>query len=65
MAAKTAIGCDQCEMVAINGVACHEQGCPSSHVGTVRECFECGCEFEPESRFSRYCSDECAIMATV
>lgn len=22
--------CDQCEMVSINGVACHETGCPNS-----------------------------------
>ena len=22
--------CDQCEMLSINGVACHEIGCPNS-----------------------------------
>ena len=23
--------CDQCEMVSINGVACHEFGCPNRY----------------------------------
>jgi hypothetical protein len=22
-------GCDQCSMMSINGLACHEQGCPN------------------------------------
>jgi hypothetical protein len=42
--------CDQCEMLSINGRACHETGCPN--VGArwdgeawikQRECRECGC----------------------
>lgn len=36
--------CDHCEMIAINGVACHEQGCPR----TPRQCRECGEMFEPD-----------------
>jgi hypothetical protein len=24
------VHCDQCEMLAINGIACHEHGCPNS-----------------------------------
>lgn len=42
--------CDQCEMVSINGVPCHETGCPNSGArwtgdGWVKqiECRECGC----------------------
>lgn len=44
--------CDQCEMVSINGVACHELGCPNVHSRwdsdsgswiKQRACFECGC----------------------
>lgn len=44
--------CDQCEIVSINGVACHERGCPninSRYDGEndlwirQRKCFECGC----------------------
>lgn len=47
--------CDSCEMLSINGVACHETGCPNAKArwdaGTsswVRqhECFECGCQVD-------------------
>jgi hypothetical protein len=45
--------CDQCEALMINGVFCHETGCPNSkktyRYGAwirVIECFECGCEVE-------------------
>lgn len=43
--------CDQCEMLSINGVACHETGCPNSHSRwnaaeqcwvKQYECVECG-----------------------
>jgi hypothetical protein len=45
------ISCDQCEMSSINGVACHETGCPnrgarwdseSSEWIKQRKCFVCG-----------------------
>lgn len=42
--------CDQCEALMINGVFCHETGCPNSHSRysqgewiPQRECFQCGC----------------------
>lgn len=43
-------GCDQCEMLCINGVNCHEIGCPNSHKTWIAdegwvlflECKECG-----------------------
>ena len=46
--------CDQCEMLSINGVPCHEHGCPNQHKtwipdrGWVRflQCSECGCDVE-------------------
>lgn len=47
------VKCDQCEMVSINGTACHEIGCPNSGKRwnesaqtwiKVRECFYCGFE---------------------
>lgn len=47
--------CDQCQMLSINGVACHETGCPNSRKTWdgergewIRfiECFECGCDVE-------------------
>ena len=43
--------CNQCEAAVINGVYCHETGCPNIHKRLidgewvrVRECRECGCE---------------------
>ena len=50
------IPCDQCEVLIIDGVPCHEIGCPNSwkHPTTGKPyptpCFECGCDFEPEER---------------
>jgi hypothetical protein len=45
------ISCDRCEMLSINGVACHEIGCPNMGAKfedgewvKYVECFECGCE---------------------
>lgn len=49
---KITINCDQCELLTINGVLCHENGCPNTHSRfdvdsgewvKQRECFECGC----------------------
>jgi hypothetical protein len=47
--------CDSCEALMINGVFCHEQGCPNQHkvwdpdrqewIKYV-ECRECGCTIE-------------------
>lgn len=43
--------CDQCEALMINGVFCHESGCPNTHARwdhfesewiPQRKCFECG-----------------------
>ena len=48
---KKTISCDQCQMLSINRVACHETGCPNSHKTWVsgrrewvlyHECRECG-----------------------
>lgn len=47
---RVRVHCDQCEMLSINGVACHETGCPNMGArwdgdGWVRQrkCFDCGC----------------------
>jgi len=49
------VNCDQCQMLSINGVPCHETGCPNSARHGLPnvangfcsfECFECGCEVE-------------------
>jgi hypothetical protein len=49
------MGCDQCEAAMINGVFCHETGCPNTRKRWVLEreawirflpCRECGCDVE-------------------
>ena len=49
------MNCDQCQMLSINGIACHETGCPNSRKVWVAEreqwirfveCRECGSEIE-------------------
>lgn len=34
--------CDSCQMLAINGVPCHETGCPKAWKDEKRECSDCG-----------------------
>jgi len=53
--------CDSCEAVMINGVHCHETGCPDAWQDYERECKWCGCGFMPEDRHQGFCSDDCAI----
>lgn len=47
----TRLRCDQCEILSINGIACHETGCPNQGARYDREaeewvkqyeCRECG-----------------------
>jgi hypothetical protein len=52
--------CNSCDAVYINGVFCHEQGCPDAWIDQVRECVECGYEFIPENKDQTCCSKECA-----
>lgn len=51
--------CPNCEIVYINGVRCHETGCPTAYEGTIRECKECGAPFQPESKGQDCCSVSC------
>lgn len=51
--------CARCEIVVINGVRCHEAGCPDSWKDTRRECRWCGAEFTPESVHQQFCTEEC------
>ena len=49
--------CNSCEALMINGVYCHETGCPDAWKSYTRECFECGFDFSPEERYQRVCQD--------
>ena len=49
--------CDQCEALMIQGVFCHETGCPNSQSRwnpesgswtKQRTCFECGCDVDAD-----------------
>jgi hypothetical protein len=49
------MNCNQCEMLSINGVPCHETGCPNSRKTWFEDrqewvllipCWECGTEIE-------------------
>jgi hypothetical protein len=48
---KHAVHCDQCEMLSINGVPCHEHGCSNQGAKWENDtwvryyqCFICGCD---------------------
>jgi hypothetical protein len=52
--------CDRCQMLMINGIPCHETGCPEAWRDQERICQWCGQPFTPDSPRQRECSDECA-----
>lgn len=49
------MSCDSCNMVSIQGVPCHETGCPDAWKTTEIECEDCGCAFIPEDRGMTRC----------
>jgi len=51
--------CNNCELLSINGILCHETGCPDAWQDETRECKECGSEFAPETRQQTCCDDSC------
>ncbi|NOQ21620.1 MAG: hypothetical protein GQ565_03075 [Candidatus Aegiribacteria sp.] len=53
-------GCDSCNPDMINGVLCHEHGCPDAWRDQKIACFSCGCAFYSREPGLRYCSLECA-----
>lgn len=52
--------CESCQMLSINGLPCHEIGCPEAWRDGAVECEWCGQEFEPEQRGQRFCDEDCA-----
>lgn len=57
--------CDQCQVVRINGVACHETGCPNSWKDPITdqphpsECRWCGTMFTPMDKGEAWCDEVC------
>ena len=50
-------GCDGCNPSMIQGVLCHELGCPDAWRDTRKECRECGCDFYRTDRWQAQCQD--------
>lgn len=57
--------CDGCWSVSINGIACHEHGCPNNWIDLNTgepyrtECNFCGSLFVPAVRYQSYCDQIC------
>lgn len=47
------IGCSQCAALAINGVACHETGCPNA----THECRGCSTQIPARQRYCEECAE--------
>ena len=54
--------CDSCNVISINGMNCHETGCPDSWRDYEGECVECGQSFTPEYKGQKFCSEECNML---
>lgn len=52
--------CQSCQLVRINGVVCHETGCPDAWRDDLRECKWCGQDFAPEHGRQTCCDAICA-----
>ena len=42
------MSCPNCDAKRINGLICHEHGCPTPYIGKTLECANCGTKFKPE-----------------
>ena len=51
------INCYNCAAAMINGVFCHEAGCPSAWRDVRRSCRVCGFDFQPNARHETVCDD--------
>lgn len=51
--------CDSCQMLSINGLACHELGCPDAWMDECRDCRHCGTDFTPSERHQTFCDHDC------
>lgn len=51
--------CKSCQAFRVNGILCHETGCPDEWQDYSRECKWCGSTFKPESKHQEFCEDSC------
>lgn len=52
--------CKSCESTIINGIYCHEKGCPDEWKDLEHTCKWCGSVFIPDDRYQEFCDDSCA-----
>lgn len=52
--------CNSCEVMYINGIRCHERGCPDAWKDEKKICKWCGNEFTPEEKEQVCCDEGCA-----
>ena len=52
--------CRSCSAAMINGVLCHEHGCPDAWRDQLTPCAECGSLFYPSTDGPSLCSDDCS-----
>lgn len=57
---KRLLICHSCQLLRINGIVCHETGCPDAWRDNRPECKWCGSTFVPDDRYQILCSDDCA-----
>ena len=50
--------CDSCDALVINGLLCHEFGCPN--ITYNNECDNCGVLFKTSNKNYSICSESCA-----
>jgi len=51
------MSCSQCQLMRIQGIVCHEIGCPLAYKDQLYECEICGNDFPPENRWDVVCED--------
>jgi hypothetical protein len=52
-------GCDGCTPTMVNGVLCHERGCPDAWRDRLDQCKACGDRFFPEYSGQACCDESC------
>ena len=51
--------CDSCDAVFINGLKCHEHGCPDAWKDYKIKCPNCDKMFKPKEKDQKCCTKRC------
>ena len=51
--------CDSCDCMIINGIKCHELGCPDAWKDYKNNCLWCGIQYTPDTKDQQFCSIDC------